>query len=104
MPGPQPSHGGSRNASRTHRCLFFRVHRLLPVFPVLVADQQRDREPNVCRPHPKGSLPYRFDGHPAAAPIAALTPLSCSVIASKSRPVKHAFRMTTRPLPCDSRQ
>ena len=50
------------------------VHRLFPVFPIPISDQQGDRRADRFRaPHAREDLGLiRFDGHPAPAPVSAL--------------------------------
>jgi DNA-binding NtrC family response regulator len=74
MAGTRARHGRLASAGRIRGHAWLGEHRLLPVHPILVADQQRDRRPG-CRtlPHPREDLGVvAFNRHPAAAPIAAL--------------------------------
>ena len=77
----RPRHGCPVRAGRAlgHRRLD--VHRLLPVDPVAVPDQQRDRRAGrVAAPHAGQDLrTVALDLHPAAAAIAALAALELSV-------------------------
>ena len=59
------------------RRLILGMHRLLPVFPVLVANEQRDgRAKRFARAHARENLGLvGFDRHAAAAAVPTLTPL-----------------------------
>ena len=76
MSGPRPGHHRPDCASRARRCLFLGMHRLLPVFPVLVSNQQRDWGTQCfARPHARENLGLvRLNRHPATTPIPTLAP------------------------------
>ena len=82
-------------AGGTCRRLFLGVHRLLPVFPVLVANQQRDRRAErFAGAHARKDLGLvGLDGHPAAAAVAALAPLQLlgDGVEVESKAGRHAF-------------
>ena len=71
---------GRVTAGRSRRGAFGRlrldVHRALPVLPILVGDHQRDRRTGgeAVADAAQRLRPIGFDGHPAAAAVAALAP------------------------------
>ena len=77
MSRTRPRDDGPDRAGRARRRLILGVHRLLPVFPVLVADQQRDgRAECFACAHTRQNLGLvGFDRHAPAAAVSALTPL-----------------------------
>ena len=104
---PRPRDGRrARRPLRSPRRLGVDVHRLLPVDPVAVADQQRDRRAGgLAAPDAGENLrAVALDRHPAAAPVAALTPpeLGGERVEVERRPAGMPSRMTTSAWPCDS--
>jgi hypothetical protein len=77
VPGTRPRHHGPQRSGGACRRLILRMHRLLPVLPVLVAYQQRDRRAQrFARSYAGQNLGFvGFDRHTPSAPVPALTPL-----------------------------
>ena len=69
-----PHHRCAVGARRAGRRLRLDVHRVLPVLPILVANEQRDRgSGGLAATHARQELrAIGFDRHAAAAAIAAL--------------------------------
>ena len=78
VPGTRPRHDRPDRSGGACRRLILGMHRLLPVLPVLVADQQRDRRAQrFARSHARQNLGLvGFDRHAAAAAVPALAPLA----------------------------
>ena len=77
MPRTRPRDDRPDRAGRSRRRLILGMHRLLPVFPILVANEQRDgRAERFAGAHARENLGLvGFDRHAAAAAVSTLTPL-----------------------------
>ncbi len=77
MPRTWPRDDRPDRAGRSGRRLVLGMHRLLPVFPILVANEQRDgRAKRFAGAHTGENLGLvGFDRHAAAAAVPTLTPL-----------------------------
>ena len=104
--GPRPRDVGAVGAGGAFRHLLLDVHRLLPVDPVAIADEQRDRRAGRAAPaHAREDLgAVAFDLHAAAAAVAALAPpqLALSASMSSSSPAGMPSTVMTSAWPCDS--
>ena len=102
-PGRGRVTGGRSAPDRLGRHRRLDVHRALPVLPVLVRNEQRDR-PAGRQPVPQAAQrlgAIRFDGHPPAAAVAGLAPAQFGGdrVEVDREAGRHAFE-DRRPAPC----